>query len=114
MSLCSCSPRGTKTTFPKPKTPWSESFDLQGDGITYDFLLGANPDLGPESLILEEKGLSGLSFKMQENLLPGQYFFGVRVRDDRDPENNWQIPFTSYFDAETGTSYWGVRSFEVQ
>ncbi len=92
---------------------WNLSHDLQGDPITYDLQVSTSPSFSESSIILEIPGLTTNEYTHSNSLPSGDYFFRVLMRDTADPEVNWQAPFRSYFDQETGTSFFGLRPFTI-
>lgn len=84
---------------------WDPSFDLQGDGLRYDLLVGDTPSLS--NLRVERRELSETSAELV-GLGPGTYYWTVRVLD---PDGDWQSPFDLL--EEGGLRYDGVRRFEA-
>lgn len=95
---------------------WDESFDLQGDGITYDFALSRTPVFAPVDIVTESLGLSNtLSLRIALAALPaGNYFYRVIVRDDKSPTENWQNSFDSYWDEGADKTYYGIRRLVIE
>jgi spore coat protein H len=79
----------------RPGTPlrfrWSESFDLQGDPITYDLEVSKSPTFQPKDLVVEQRGLTVRETTV-ESLAAGRYHWRVIIRDDKGPDT-WQLPF---------------------
>ncbi len=90
---------------------WDESFDLQGDDIYYDFALSSNPQFTKDDILYEEIELTKLSLILDKPK-PGTYYFRIIIRDKKDPEHNWQIPFSKYR-SEDGR-YYGMKQFEIK
>ena len=89
---------------------WDESFDLQGDGLTYDLLVADDHRFRPEDVVHQELGLTDAFFDI-EALPTGTYYFRVIARDTKDPGNHWQYPFDSHWAG--GTYVEGMRQFTV-
>ena len=88
---------------------WDESFDLQGDGITYDFQLATTPTFEPANLVTQGLGLTDTDFQVPLAVLPaGTYYYRVVMRDTKAPSTNWQLAFDSYYDAGSDTVHHGV------
>lgn len=91
---------------------WSSSFDMQGDEITYDFQLSLKPTFDSAEIVLEKLGL-----KTTEVTVPtpakGQYFWRVIIRDTKNPAENWQIAFDSYWDQVADITYSGLMELIV-
>lgn len=92
---------------------WSPSYDLQGDSLTYDFALSTTPDFAPDTIKFEKKTLSTTKITAPLTLPTGKYYYRVIIRDQSNPEVNWQTAFDNYWDEQTGQVYGGVRSFTV-
>ncbi|MEE8104072.1 MAG: CotH kinase family protein [Planctomycetota bacterium] len=95
---------------------WDESFDLQGDGLTYDFQLATSPEFDAPSIVTESLGLVDTvtySYPVA-SLAPGTYYYRVIVRDDKNPSENWQIAFDSYWDEQADKVHFGVRRMVVE
>jgi hypothetical protein len=75
--------------------------------------VSTSPSFSESSIILEIPGLTTNEYTHSNSLPSGDYFFRVLMRDTADPEVNWQAPFRSYFDQETGTSFFGLRPFTI-
>lgn len=87
---------------------WDESFDLQGDELTYDLLVGTSPDLRADSLLVERLGMTATSVETSPAFAPGSYFAQVVIRDDDDPINNYQT-----CSEISSDEYPGVLEFKV-
>jgi hypothetical protein len=74
--------------------------DLQGDAVTYDFLLSKTPTFAKGDLLVEKTGLKETNYTITEPVPSGTYFWRVVARDAKDPAKNWQIPFTHYESAD--------------
>jgi len=85
---------------------WSESFDLQGDVILYDFQVSDSPDF--MNIVVEQIGLDITEISI-EPLEADKYYWRVTVRDDQE---NTQTAFDIYRDEE-GLRFFGVRTFTV-
>lgn len=90
---------------------WTESFDLQGDEITYDVQVGTSVTFAPDTIVQEQTGLS--SPEAEISLPQGRYLWRVIARDSANPEINWQVARDSYEDEETDMEYRGIREVEV-
>jgi len=90
---------------------WDESFDIQGDEITYDLQISSDPAFEAGDILHEELGLTTTSYNFTEFvLLPGTYFFRVTVKDAK---GNTQIPYDRYFDNTLERYFFGVKSFVI-
>lgn len=99
---------GANIDGPDVRFTWEASFDLQGDPITYDFVLSTTPTFEPGNTVTQGMNLTGTSFQVPLAVLPaGEYFYRVVIRDTKSPSTNWQIPFETYFDA-TDKAFHGV------
>ncbi|MBU0505320.1 MAG: CotH kinase family protein [bacterium] len=76
---------------------WDESYDLQGNSITYNFQISTRPTFIDASIVYESLGLTETTIDVT-GLASGTYYFRVIIRDS---EGNWQLPFDSYDDGET-------------
>ncbi|MCZ8518245.1 MULTISPECIES: exopolysaccharide Pel transporter PelG [Paenibacillus] len=86
---------------------WEPSFDLQGDDLTYDWTLAADPAF--TQVVKEQKGLKESRISVG-GIEPGTYYWKVVIHDGHGHE---QIPFDIYFDTE-GTAYNGVKEAKVE
>jgi spore coat protein H len=103
---------------------WDESFDLQGDNITYTFQLATtpfddylnpSPENPPTNLVLEVPGLTTTSYTYTNavTVLPADdYLWRVLINDS---DGNWQIPFDSFWDDSshfgTEKTHYGMYFF---
>lgn len=85
---------------------WEPSYDLQGDALTYDFVLGKDPDLSTR--LVEKKNLKDFSLQVPA-LPPGRYYWRVIVKDAK---GNTQIPFDFYSGEERNID-WGIQQIIV-
>ncbi len=92
---------------------WSESQQLEGNPVRYDFELSASPFFESDQILVQQLDLNQLSTQVTPIPEPGPYYFRILIRSTADPRHAWQIPFTSYFDQTEGRSFYGVRSFKV-
>ena len=94
---------------------WDESFDLQGDGITYDFQVSRSPSFDTADIFIQRLDLEVVELLIMDPVDPGDYFWRVIIRDTKDPEVNWQIAFDSYeiFDGEDYQDFHRTRKFTV-
>jgi hypothetical protein len=86
---------------------WDESYDLQGDSITYDFQISTAPEFEEADIIYESLGLTKTTIDVPA-LDSGTYYYRVTIRDSK---GNWQLPFDSYDDGET--EYDGMLQFSL-
>lgn len=86
---------------------WDNSYDFQGELITYTLTLSRNFDLSDP--ILQVEGLKIPEYLYQEDWEPGQYFIRVIAKD---ASGNTQQAFDSYNSTEYGTQH-GVKCFYV-
>jgi spore coat protein H len=87
---------------------WDESFDLQGDGLTYDLQVSTTPTFDGGTIVHSQTGLTITSVAVAKATFgSGEFFFRVIARDTKDPANNWQIAFESYYDS-FGVAHHGV------
>lgn len=85
---------------------WDISFDLQGDDLTYDWMLATDPNFA--NIVAQKKELAQNNVTIPK-LSPNIYYWKVVARDSK---GHSQISFDSFEDEE-GTPYYGVRKFEV-
>jgi spore coat protein H len=90
---------------------WDASYDLQGDGLTYDFKLAK--DTGLTNVVAERKGLTATRVSLTETLAPGTYYWTVTVRDTKNPAVNWQVPFDNIHTAG-GQQIEGLKELTVE
>lgn len=90
---------------------WDESYDLQGDEITYDFQISTDPAFADANIVDESLGRTRNSIDV-DGITAGTYYYRVIIRDDDDPDNNWQIAFDELTVGET--EYYGIKQFIVQ
>ena len=90
---------------------WEESYDLQGDDITYDLTISTDPNFAAGDIVYEDD-TSSTSVDIT-TLTSGTYYYRVIIRDDADPDTNWQMPF-SYYTDDAGTDYQGMKQFTVE
>lgn len=86
---------------------WNNSYDLQGDDLTYDWSLALDPSF--QRIVGSKRGLTQTRLEI-DKLKPDIYYWKVKVRDEHGHE---QISFDEYEDEE-GNSYYGIREFEVR
>ena len=89
---------------------WDESFDLQGDSITYDFQVSTTRNFDPGDIIYERLGRTSVSVGVDPTGLggAGTYYYRVTIRDS---EGNWQYPFD--FIWVGGELFDGMKEFTV-
>lgn len=94
---------------------WEESYDLQGDGLTYDFELSTSPRFEPQNLVAQSLGRPDATpYEVPRASLPaGTYYFRVIIRDDKSPSTNWQVAFDKTFDPDTGELFEGVVAIDL-
>lgn len=90
----------------KFKFSWGESYDIQGDALTYHFQLSRTPDFA-NPLIDESLELTELEY--DEQLPLGTYYYKVTVTDAK---GNEMTAFDTYEDAD-GYKYFSTRTFRV-
>lgn len=90
---------------------WSESFHLQGHGLTYDFELSRTPRFADGDIVETRKNLVESRVTVPAPAA-GDYYYRVIIRDDVDPDNHWQYAHNIYFAADD-TPYYGVRPLVV-
>jgi len=85
---------------------WSESYDLQGDAISYDFEVSQTPDFA--DIVVRQQGL--VKNEVAIDPLPaGVYFWRVLIRDSK---GNSQAAFDRHL-SEDNINYLGISRFEV-
>lgn len=85
---------GASTTEAPLVFRWDESFDLQGDAITYDLEIARDPGFGAAAIVLRQLDLVG-DAAIVEALPPGAYFWRVIIRDHKT-DDSWQLPYDAY------------------
>ncbi len=90
---------------------WDESYDFQGDSLTYDFEVSNDPGFADENIVYESLGRTGTSITIDAPAA-GTYYYRVTVRDSADPDNNWQLPFDTFFVGDT--VYDGIMQFSAE
>ncbi|MDO3411578.1 CotH kinase family protein [Saccharibacillus sp. CPCC 101409] len=85
---------------------WGDSFDLQGDDLTYTFTLAEDPLF--EHIVKQEEVVDA-NLTLKEPAA-GTYYWKVIVRDTG---GHSQTAFDIYYDAE-GAPYYGIRQIEVK
>jgi len=86
---------------------WEQSFDVQGDDLTYNFQLASDP--GFQALIADQKGLKDMKYETG-NLGKGTYYWRITAHDSK---GNEQIA-SDVFTDETGTDFYGIKKFTIQ
>lgn len=90
---------------------WSESYDFQGDRITYDLQISRAPEFS--SIVYERRGLTGTEV-IVEPLAAGDYYWRVIIYDE---QGNEQMAFDVHRAGFEGLFYeekfYGVRSFTI-
>lgn len=99
--------RESEHTGSKHRFSWDESFDLQGDSISYTFEIGSDKKLS--SVVMTQKDLNDTN-TIVDNLEPGVYYWRVTARDAK---GNWQTAFNVYRD-EFGDKYFGIKKVIIQ
>lgn len=82
---------------------WTNSYDLQGDDLTYHFQVSRSPDF--TQLVEDRDGLTVLSQQI-ESLQPGKYYWRVLIKDSK---GNQQVAF----DVLEHRVYYGIREFHI-
>ena len=95
---------------------WDSSYDLQGDGLTYDFQLSTTTAFEAGDIVAESLGLvDNVTFRYALASLPaGTYYYRVIIRDDKAPGTNWQISFDSYHDEVADTTHFGMKRLVIE
>ncbi|MBF0237462.1 MAG: CotH kinase family protein [SAR324 cluster bacterium] len=75
---------------------WEASYDLQGDAITYDFQISTNPLFSAPDIVFAALSLPENVLSYSVALNPGTYYWRIIIRDTKNPQENWQIPYDSY------------------
>lgn len=86
---------------------WENSYDFQGDDISYDFNLSYDPDF--KNIIKSRTKLTGNTFNIGK-LTPGTYYWKVTVKDSK---GNTQQAFDVYEDG-FGNRYFGVKQLIIK
>ncbi|MFC5469427.1 exopolysaccharide Pel transporter PelG [Cohnella suwonensis] len=86
---------------------WDASFDIQGDDLSYDWILSKNPDF--TQVIKELKGLKVTSIEVKD-IPKGSYYWRVITRDS---QGHSQLPFDQEYDDD-GKSHYGMRKIKVE
>ncbi len=94
---------GDKFTF-----TWGESYDFDGEQLSYDFTLSTTADFS--DVIAKKQNLKETSVRL-DPLAPGTYYWKVEVVDS---SGNRQVSYSSYFDEEAGDDYYGVNQLTVK
>ena len=81
--------RGNKLEF-----EWDDSFDLQGDGLYYDFAVSTTPEFADADILYEQEGLT-VTTAITDTLSTGVYYWRIVINDDQNPAH-WQTPFHEY------------------
>lgn len=89
---------------------WPASYDLQGDGLTYDLLVSRSPRFEDDQIVLRRTGLE--TREVEARLPAGEYFARVVIRDDANPDEHWQHCANLYDDGDE--VYWGLRPLTVR
>lgn len=84
---------------------WDESFDLQGDALTYEFQLSRSPEF--TELVVHRPSLTETQTVVTEALPAGEYFWRVIISDAKNPTEHWQTPFDSEYMNDR--AYRGMR-----
>ncbi|WP_166242808.1 exopolysaccharide Pel transporter PelG [Paenibacillus turpanensis] len=85
---------------------WDPSFDLQGDDLTYQWVLAYDPAF---TRIVKQAELKETRMTISD-LPKGTYYWKVIAKDSKQ---NTQISFDMFEDTE-GTPYYGVREVRVE
>ena len=85
---------------------WEESFDFQGDALTYAVTVSRMPDQSDP--VFENAGTDSTSLDVL-GLEPGDYFWHLLVMD---AAGHFQQPFDQYVDSN-GTVWYGTAAFTV-
>ncbi len=72
---------------------WEQSFDLQGDPITYDVQISRTPWFEPADLVEEQLDIEEIQTTVP-SLPSGTYWWRVIIRDRTN--DSWQLPFDPY------------------
>lgn len=86
---------------------WTESYDLQGDSISYNIEISDTPIF--ETIIYSEENITDTEHVV-DNLQPGEYYWRLGIVDS---QGNKQDPFDYYFD-ENGIRHNATKKFIVQ
>ncbi|MCX6060100.1 MAG: CotH kinase family protein [Chloroflexi bacterium] len=81
---------------------WDESYDFNGQDITYDFVVGEDPEF--KNIVSESKLTNLIDIKI-DMLKPGTYFWRVIATN---ASGEFQIPFDNYVDTKS-KSYFGIK-----
>ncbi|UKS25800.1 CotH kinase family protein [Paenibacillus sp. HWE-109] len=85
---------------------WDQSFDLQGDELSYDFQLSKDPQF--TKIVAEQPGLKIVHHAVS-GLTKGTYYWRVSIKDSK---GNTQIPFDDYTDVSNNI-YYGMLEYIV-
>ncbi|NOU84529.1 hypothetical protein GC102_01880 [Paenibacillus sp. LMG 31460] len=90
----------------KYRFEWDPSFDLQGDDLTYDWILAKDPEF--TEVVEQRKKLKETSVELN-SLKPGEYYWKVIVQDSKGHQ---QIAFE--LQSIDNKPYYGVRAIKVE
>lgn len=87
---------------------WEESYDFQGQAITYELMISDQPTMDP--IVYQFDNLKDTEFIL-EDLPSGRYYYKVIAKNS---EGLTQEPFDIYIDQKTGLYYFGVKTFYIE
>lgn len=90
----------------KYRFEWDPSFDLQGDDLTYDWILAKDPSF--TQIVDQRQQLKDTSLEL-DNLKPGEYYWKVTAHDGK---GHRQIAFDVY--EVDDLTYYGIRAIKVE
>ncbi|MFZ5944802.1 MAG: CotH kinase family protein [Bacillota bacterium] len=85
---------------------WDDSYDLQGDYITYSIAISKTPDF--QEVIFQQDGIMDTEY-IVKGLEPGTYYWKLIISDSK---GNKQVPFNRYRDAQRN-NFFGIQEFVV-
>lgn len=85
---------------------WSESYDIQGDDLYYDFEISDDRDFS--NIIKQVKGIKGLKIEI-DGLEDNIYYWRIIARDEK---GNTQIAYNIERN-EYGEKYYGIKQLET-
>lgn len=85
---------------------WDQSYDLQGDELSYDFQISKDPQF---TKLVEEKNGLKITHHEVSGLTKGTYYWRVIIQDSK---GNKQIPFDEYTDV-SDNNYFGMLAYNV-
>ena len=91
---------------------WTESFDLQGDAITYDLQVSTSPTFEEGTMVEQRLGLEERRGVI--DLPAGTYFARVLVRDQVNPDEHWQHCANMFYFPDHDRYYKGAIHVVVE